>query len=65
MGHRWAAVAPLERFQAILTRSSAAGKAMQSERVARRLAAAVAADMVGFSRLMAANEAGTLARHKV
>ncbi|MCA0870266.1 alpha/beta fold hydrolase [Seohaeicola saemankumensis] len=30
----------------------------------RRLAAIVAADMVGYSRLMEADEAGTLARHK-
>ncbi|MFQ5974206.1 MAG: adenylate/guanylate cyclase domain-containing protein [Alphaproteobacteria bacterium] len=37
---------------------------MPSERVARRLAAILAADMVGYSRLMAADEAGTLARLK-
>lgn len=30
----------------------------------RRLAAILAADMVGYSRLMAADEAGTLARQK-
>ncbi|GAA6161891.1 adenylate/guanylate cyclase domain-containing protein [Ruegeria sp. HU-ET01832] len=33
-------------------------------RMTRRLAAILAADMVGYSRLMAANEAGTLARLK-
>ena len=32
--------------------------------MARRLAAIMAADMVGFSRLMAADEAGTIARQK-
>ncbi len=37
---------------------------MTSERVARRLAAILAADVVGFSRLMGADEAGTLARLK-
>ena len=37
---------------------------MTSERVARRLAAILAADVVGFSRLMGADEVGTLARLK-
>jgi adenylate cyclase len=37
---------------------------MESERVARRLAAIVAADMAGYSRLMSVDEAGTLARLK-
>ena len=32
--------------------------------MARRLAAILAADVVGYSRLMAADEAGTLARLK-
>ena len=34
---------------------------MAEERVQRRLAAILAADVVGYSRLMGANEAGTLA----
>ena len=37
---------------------------MQRSEVERRLAAVVAADMVGYSRLMEADEAGTLARLK-
>ena len=37
---------------------------MPPERVERRLAAILAADMVGYSRLMEADEAGTLARLK-
>ena len=37
---------------------------MAEERVERRLAAIVAADMVGYSRLMEIDEAGTLARQK-
>jgi adenylate cyclase len=37
---------------------------MAEERVQRRLAAILAADVVGFSRLMGANEAGTLAALK-
>ena len=37
---------------------------MAKERVQRRLAAIVAADVVGYSRLMEADEAGTLARLK-
>jgi adenylate cyclase len=35
---------------------------MAAERIQRRLAAILAADVVGYSRLMAADEAGTLAR---
>ncbi len=35
-----------------------------AERVTRRLAAILAADVVGYSRLMGADEAGTLARLK-
>jgi adenylate cyclase len=35
------------------------------EKVQRRLAAIVAADVVGYSRLMGQDEAGTLARLKV
>ena len=37
---------------------------MTSERIARRLSAILAADVVGYSRLMGADEAGTLARLK-
>ncbi len=37
---------------------------MANERVPRRLAAILAADVVGFSRMMEADEAGTLARLK-
>ncbi len=37
---------------------------MPAERVQRRLAAIVAADVVGFSRLMEADETGTLASLK-
>ena len=35
---------------------------MAEKRVQRRLAAILAADVVGYSRLMGADEAGTLAR---
>jgi adenylate cyclase len=38
---------------------------MAEERVQRRLAAILAADVVGYSRLMGADEVGTLARFKV
>ena len=37
---------------------------MAEERVQRRLAAILAADVVGYSRLMGEDEAGTLARLK-
>ena len=37
---------------------------MQDQSVERRLAAILAADVVGYSRLMEADEAGTLARLK-
>ncbi len=37
---------------------------MASERATRRLATILAADVVGYSRLMAADEAGTLAALK-
>jgi len=37
---------------------------MAEERVQRRLAAVLAADVVGYSRLMGIDEAGTLARLK-
>lgn len=37
---------------------------MESSEVERRLAAILAADMVGYSRLMEADETGTLARLK-
>ena len=37
---------------------------MPEQRVTRRLAAIVAADMVGFSRLMEEDETGTIRRHK-
>ncbi|MGA7264010.1 MAG: adenylate/guanylate cyclase domain-containing protein, partial [Stellaceae bacterium] len=38
---------------------------MATERVERRLAAILAADVAGYSRLMGADEEGTLARLKV
>jgi adenylate cyclase len=38
---------------------------MAEERVQRRLAAILAADMVGYSRLMEADESGTIARQKL
>ena len=38
---------------------------MQSERATRRLTAVLAADVVGYSRLMGSDEAGTLARLKL
>ena len=38
---------------------------MAEERVQRRLAAILAADVVGYSRLMEADEEGTLARMKI
>jgi adenylate cyclase len=41
-----------------------AGHSMAHERVTRRLAAIVAADMVGYSRLMQLDEAGTVTRQK-
>jgi adenylate cyclase len=37
---------------------------MAEERVNRKLAAILASDVVGYSRLMRADEAGTLARHR-
>ncbi len=37
---------------------------MAEQSVTRRLAAILAADMVGYSRLMEADEAGTIARQK-
>ncbi len=37
---------------------------MASGRTERRLAAILAADMVGYSRLMEADEAGTIARQR-
>ncbi len=37
---------------------------MAEERVQRRLAAILAADMVGYSRLMEADETGTIERQK-
>src|SRR5262245_49755279 len=40
------------------------GQAVDSNQGERRLAAILAADMVGFSRLMEADETGTLARLK-
>src|SRR5919202_4170138 len=41
-----------------------AGGAVRETRVERRLAAILAADMVGYSRLIGQDEAGTLARLK-
>src|SRR5580765_7209384 len=43
---------------------SAEGPFMAKERIQRRLAAILAADVVGYSRLMEADEAGTLATLK-
>jgi class 3 adenylate cyclase len=40
-------------------------RAVVEQRVERRLAAILAADVVGYSRLMAADETGTLARFKL
>ncbi len=37
---------------------------MAAQKVERKLAAILAADMVGYSRLMEADEEGTIARHK-
>jgi len=48
---------------AILTRLEGSG-CMAKERVQRRLAAILAADVVGYSRMMEADEAGTRARLK-
>jgi adenylate cyclase len=45
--------------------SSGAEGRVNTSRVARRLAAILAIDMVGFSRLMEADEAGTIARQRV
>ena len=45
-------------------RSLKASANMAEERVQRRLAAILAADVVGYSRLMEADEAGTLAALK-
>src|SRR5271167_2415353 len=45
-------------------RSTAGGARMASEHVERKLAAIVAADVAGYSRLMAADEEGTLSRLK-
>lgn len=41
-----------------------AGGSVAEQRVQRRLAAILAADVVGYTRLMEADEAGTLARLK-
>ena len=38
---------------------------MAKERVQRRLAAILAADVVGYSRMMEADEAGTLTRRRL
>ena len=38
---------------------------MAEERVQRKLAAILAADVIGFSRLIGENETGTLARFKL
>jgi adenylate cyclase len=40
------------------------GYSLTAERVERRLAAVLAADVAGYSRLMGADEEGTLARLK-
>jgi adenylate cyclase len=52
---------------ALMTSDTPAESLMTEERINRKLAAIVAADVVGYSRLMAADEAGTLAalmRHR-
>ena len=52
-------------YSADVRRSAALGMAaMTGERVVRRLAAILAADVVGYSRLMGRDEHGTLARLK-
>src|SRR3982750_3985731 len=43
---------------------AAMGASLTSERVERRLAAVLAADVAGYSRMMGADEEGTLARLK-
>lgn len=48
----------------IRTRPLARGSALATERVERRLAAILAADVAGYSRLIGADEEGTLARLK-
>jgi hypothetical protein len=47
-----------------MTSDTPAESLMTEERINRKLAAIVAADVVGYSRLMAADEAGTLAAVK-
>src|ERR1019366_3949807 len=47
-----------------LGRSLVSGAFLTGERVERRLAAVLAADVAGYSRLMGSNEEGTLARLK-
>ena len=59
---------PTHRFDRLLNRhhvdfrGQAAGESVAEERVQRRLAAILAADVVGYSRLMGEDEAGTRAR---
>src|SRR5712692_1870539 len=48
-------------LHSLAKRRLAEGPSMAAERIQRRLAAILAADVVGYSRLMEADEAGTLA----
>lgn len=54
-----------ESYSEDLVRDAKGGSFLTSDRVERRLMAIVAADMVGYSRLMEADEEGTLARQKL
>jgi TolB-like protein/Tfp pilus assembly protein PilF len=51
----------IEQYSAAVHRGAAAERSMASPRVERRLAAILAADIVGYSRLVEQDEAGTLA----
>ena len=56
---------PLNRYRAYYAETrSCLGSAVTNERVERRLTAILAADVAGYSRLMGADEEGTLARLK-
>jgi class 3 adenylate cyclase len=50
--------------QYALMRTQSTGRLVSGERVDRRLAAVLAADVAGYSRLMGTDEEGTLARLK-
>src|SRR3954465_8335660 len=51
-------------FDAVVPKSPVLGDPLAGERVERRLVAVLAADVAGYSRLMGADEEGTLARLK-